>query len=205
MEQDCSESRYSDSAEHSSRKLLSDDETCWIDDNYIFDLMIALSDLLHGDGYNGSAYLMERVADIFLYEVGRVPTPGWRRENGMESESSNDYLVSSLSKPDDCGSEGIVFQTSRFRKDVRDRTGSSGRLHDGLSPTQVGTMPIGRRASYQQFVKRKTGGSRHENRGIAMLKRMHRELKVNEGGDFWPPSSVKYEMRVEVADLQVSC
>ncbi len=55
------------------REPPNDGETVWIDDVYLFDLLFAISDVFHDDGYDESSRAVEAVIDAFLRETGRTP------------------------------------------------------------------------------------------------------------------------------------
>ncbi len=56
----------------------SDGESIWVDDAYVFDLLVAICDLLHDDGCRRSSFYVERALDEFLYETDKAPPPKWR-------------------------------------------------------------------------------------------------------------------------------
>lgn len=103
------------SAEFTGRQPPSDEETIWIDADYLFDLMKAICDLLYEDGCYGSSFLTERAIDLFLYEIGRTTSPKQGSEHN--EEEIPDEVMSDLAKvrTTQDRSKPVRFQTVRKR------------------------------------------------------------------------------------------
>lgn len=54
----------------------SEGETVWIDEDYVFDLLVALCDLLHENECSRTSFIIEEAIDEFLNEMGFEYTSG---------------------------------------------------------------------------------------------------------------------------------
>lgn len=116
-------------AEFVGRPPPSDDETIWIDADYIFDLMVALSDLMHSDGLHGSSYLLERTLDLFLFEIGRSGPPSWKTAKdatGLAEEIAQEFK----SYPKRAPRQDTVFQSVRRNELLKKRSKKSPQVNE---------------------------------------------------------------------------
>jgi len=90
------------------------DETVWIDEDYVFDLMLAICDLLYEDGCRGSSYLVERALDLFLYETGRIPSPNRKAECAAFSVPAQERREVAVVHRPQSTSANTIFQSKRI-------------------------------------------------------------------------------------------
>ena len=69
-----------------------DEETVWITEDDVFDLIFLLCDMLYDEGFVRSSYRVEQLVDEFLGETGRATSMDAKRSGAYAEETFEKLL-----------------------------------------------------------------------------------------------------------------